>query len=264
MYKVRPLKRTTSNQFLANPFPQLSVKTSQMALHRLISADDLSVVFQPILRLSTMKVFAYEALVRCRVEAYRNPMVLFERAAADGCTGRLGRMIREIAVPLCEGIPVFLNIHPVELEERWLVRPDDPMFSHDTDVYLELTEAVPMNQFELCKSVLADARSRTQVHLVIDDLGAGYSNLKYISDLKPKIVKLDRALIAGASRSSRQEQLIDGIVKMCNALGAEVVAEGIETEEELSVAKKAGVQFVQGYLFARPGFPLPLRDQVER
>jgi len=211
-----------------------------------------------------MKVFAYEALVRCRVESYRNPMVLFERAATDGCAGRLGRMIREIAVPLCEGYPLFLNVHPIELEEHWLVRPDDPIFFHDTDVFLELTEAVPMIQFELCKRVLADARSRTQVHLAIDDLGAGYSNLKYISDLKPKIVKLDRALIAGATQGSRQEKLIDGIVKLCNALGAEVVAEGIETEEEKSVARNSGVQYVQGYLFARPGFPLPLRDQVGR
>ena len=52
-------------------------------------------------------------------------------------------MIREIAVPLASGLPLFLNVHPHELEEPWLVRPDDPIYSHDADVYLEITESVP-------------------------------------------------------------------------------------------------------------------------
>ena len=53
------------------------------------------------------------------------------------CVGRLGRTIRTVAVPLCTGVPVFLNVHPVELSERWLVRPDDPMYAHDEPVFLE-------------------------------------------------------------------------------------------------------------------------------
>ena len=233
------------------------------SLDDLIMPSDLNVVFQPILRVATMKVFAYEALVRCKVDAYRNPMVLFEHAVSNGCTGQLGRAIRELAMPLCEGVPLFVNIHPAELEERWLVRTDDPIFSHDRAIYLEITEAVPMAQFDLCQSVLRETRSRADIRLVVDDLGAGYSNLKYIADLHPAVVKIDRALIAGTKPGSRHEKLIAGIVSMCKLLDATVVAEGIETEEELEVARNAGVQFVQGYLFARPGFPLPLRDQVE-
>lgn len=253
-----------SNQFEVSPFSgTFDPKGSSGALQRIIGAGDLSVVFQPILRVATMKVYAYEALVRCRVEAYKNPMKLFERAAEDRCTGRLGRAIREIAVPLCEGKRLFINVHPNELEERWLMQPDDPMYAHDHTTFLEVTEAVPMAQFDLCQRVLADARSRADVRLVVDDLGAGYSNLKYIVDLQPAVVKLDRALIAGTTRGSRDEKLIAGIVDMCRSLDASVVAEGIETVAELEVAKAAGVEFVQGYLFARPGFPLPLADRVE-
>ncbi|MFO0678664.1 MAG: EAL domain-containing protein [Polyangiaceae bacterium] len=230
---------------------------------QLVDFEDLSVVFQPIVRLRTMRVFAYEALVRCRIPAYKNPMVLFDRAVAEGCTGELGRMIREIAVPLCERIPLFVNVHPVELEEQWLVRPDDAIFGHDTTIFVEITEAVPMAKFDLCQRVLAEMRSRADVRLVVDDLGAGYSNLKYIADLKPSVVKLDRGLIAGTKRGSRHERLISGIVKMCNDLDATIVVEGIETEEELAVAEAAGAEFVQGYLFARPDFPLPLRERLE-
>jgi hypothetical protein len=67
-----------------------------------------------------------EALVRCRVACF-TPPGLFERALAERSTGRLGRAIREIAVPLCSGVPLFLNLRPSELEEGWLVRTDDPI-----------------------------------------------------------------------------------------------------------------------------------------
>ena len=77
--------------------------TSHYALDRLVSPEDLSVVFQPIVNMTDGELFAHEALVRCSVPAYKNPLVLFERALEVGCAGRLGRMIREIAVPLSAG-----------------------------------------------------------------------------------------------------------------------------------------------------------------
>ena len=151
----------------------------------LVTPKDLSTVFQPIVHLGTGELFAYETLVRCGVPGFA-PITLFERAAAEHSAGRLGRMIREIAVPLSAGTPVFFNLHPTELAERWLVRPDDPIFSHDHDIYLEITESVPLTHFDLCMSVLREVCTRSGAHLVIDDLGAGYSNLKLIADLEPQ------------------------------------------------------------------------------
>lgn len=223
----------------------------------MVEPGDLSVVFQPIVDLSDGSLFAYEALVRCKVPRFAYPPALFEHAVQSGCTGRLGRMIREIAVPLCEGLPVFLNVHPRELEEGWLVRPDDPVFQHDHDVFLEITEAVPMTHFDLCWNVLKELRSRGGVHLVVDDLGAGYSNLKCIADLEPKVVKLDRGLIAGLDRNTRQQRLVGSVVQLCKDLGALVVAEGIETDGEFAALCDSGAHLGQGYLFARPSFPIP-------
>ena len=232
-------------------------RDSLFALKGLVSPADLSVVFQPIVSLEDGRLFAYEALVRCRVAALSNPQTLFERAVATGCAGRLGRMIREIAVPICSGKPLFLNVHPQELQESWLVRPDDPIFLHDHTVYLEITESVPLTHFALCMSVLEDVRARGGVQLVVDDLGAGYSNLKRIADLKPKVVKLDRGLIAGLEHSARQQQLVSGVVRLCNDLEATVVAEGIETTDELKAIRCTGAHYGQGYLFARPAYPMP-------
>jgi EAL domain-containing protein (putative c-di-GMP-specific phosphodiesterase class I) len=223
----------------------------------LVRSEDLSVVFQPIVSADTGRVFACEALVRCSVPEFKNPEHLFREAVKAGCTGRLGRMIREVATGLCRDMPVFLNVHPVELQEPWLVRPDDPIYSHSSDVYLEITESVPFEHFEICSDVLREIRWRAGVHLVVDDLGAGYSNLKRISDLEPRIVKLDRELIRNMDRNSRQQRLVTGVVRLCQDMGASVVAEGVETQDEFSAVRDTGVQYVQGYFLARPAFPIP-------
>src|SRR6187402_869401 len=254
----RPVPRSNrlsdAPQAMPAPGPR---RASHTAMERLVSADDLSVVFQPIVNMADGELFAHEALVRCSVPALKNPLVLFERALELGCAGRLGRMIREIAVPLSSGRPLFLNIHPQELHEAWIVRPDDPLFGHDHVLYLEVTEAMPLTEHKLCMNVLKELRSRCHVELVVDDLGAGYSNLKRIIDLEPKIVKLDRELIIDLDLNPRQQKLVAGIVRMCEDLDAAVVAEGIETEREYEVLRDIGVHYGQGYLFARPAYPMP-------
>jgi EAL domain-containing protein (putative c-di-GMP-specific phosphodiesterase class I) len=222
----------------------------------LVTPSDLSTVFQPIVALDGGEVMAYEALVRCSVHQL-SPAGLFEQAAADRSAGRLGRMVREIAVPLCSGTPLFVNLHPSELEEGWLVRPDDPIFSHDDDIYLEITESAPLTHFDLCASVLREVCGRVGVHLVIDDLGAGYSNLKLIAELQPRVVKLDRNLIQDLDRKPRQQKLVAIVVHLCHELGALVVAEGIETNGEYEAVRDSGAQYGQGYLFARPSYPIP-------
>jgi len=218
--------------------------------------DDYSTVFQPIVRLADGALFGYEALVRCPSPTL-SPTGLFAQAAAMRSAGRLGRMIREVAVSLCRGIPLFVNLHASELEEGWLVRPDDPIFGHDDDIYIEISESVPMTHSDLCASVLSLARSRTGVYLVVDDFGAGYSNLELISDLAPKLVKLDRKLVENLSVSHRKRKLVTMVVRLCQELGAEVVAEGIETYDELSAVRDSGAQYGQGFLLGRPGFPKP-------
>lgn len=230
---------------------------SLLALMSFVQPGDLSVVFQPIIELVGGKLFSYEALVRCSLPEFRAPPKLFDRAVEHHCTGRLGRMIREIGVPLASGIPLFVNIHPRELAEGWLVRPDDPIFLHDDAIYLEVTESVPLTHYDLCMGVLKEVCTRGGVYLVVDDFGAGYSNIKRIADLEPKVVKLDRQLVVGIEKNRRQRELVTAVVDLCRRLDAKVVAEGVETIDEYMALIDTGAEYGQGYLFARPGFPLP-------
>lgn len=233
------------------------MRDSFFSFRQLVSPEELTVVFQPIVSMEDGRLFAHEALVRCSRPDLANPLVLFERAVEAGCVGRLGRMIRDIAVPLSGKTPVFVNVHPQELQEGWLVRPDDPIYSHDAEIFLEVTESVPLSHYALCLSVLREVRARGGIQLVVDDLGAGYSNLRRIADLEPQVVKLDRGLIMGIDQSPRQQQLVSSVVRLCIDLRAMVVAEGIETEDELSALRDTGAHYGQGYLFARPAYPMP-------
>ncbi len=230
--------------------------TTLSALPGVLSRGELQVVFQPIVSLDTMRPYAYEALVRSNSPHWAGPPKLFEEAIKSQCVGALGCAIRELAVQGCPDWPLFLNVHPNEFDESWLVQPDDPLFSHAESVYLEVTESVPLTHFAYCHSVLREIRSKG-INIAVDDLGAGYSNLKYISDLHPEVVKLDRTLVANLGADRRLQILVTHIVRLCNDLGARVVAEGIEEESEMNVVRDVGAHYGQGYYLARPAFPPP-------
>jgi EAL domain-containing protein (putative c-di-GMP-specific phosphodiesterase class I) len=222
----------------------------------LIVTRQLRVAFQPIVDLQLRRVLAHEALVRTRSPAFRTPREMFVAAVRSGCCGELGRAIREATLETAPDQPLFLNVHPEELHEGWLLDFDDPIYRHPAEVYLEITEAAPLSHFRQCREVLQEIRERG-IRLVIDDLGAGYSNLRYIADLHPALVKLDRALITGLGQNRRMQRLVSSIVALCENLGAEVVAEGVETVDELLAARDAGVRYVQGFLLARPQASAP-------
>ena len=222
---------------------------------RSLRSEELDVVFQPVVDLRSGKAMGEEALVRCRRPAWQDPLRLFEEAKAEGFCGRLGRMIREVAFARRAQSALFVNLHPDELCSRWLVRPDDPIHLHPHPTYLEVTESAAMMHFELCKHVLHELRARSGCRIVVDDLGSGYSNWIRLLELEPELVKIDRSLVHELDRVPRKRILCRNVIRLCHELGAKVVAEGIEREEELAAIVDIGADYGQGYLLARPSFP---------
>ncbi|MES1178598.1 MAG: EAL domain-containing protein [Myxococcales bacterium] len=224
---------------------------------RSITTSDINMVFQPIVDIATGQLFAHEALVRCKLPQYASPPLLFAAAEREHACGPLGRVIRQQTFERCQDTALFVNVHPEELSQRWLVRPDDPIYFHEREVYLEITESAAFTHYDLCMNVLKDVCARAGVHLVVDDYGAGHSNLARILDLNPKVVKLDGALIRGIDKDPRRQIMVRHMVALCIDLGAKVVAECIETVEELKAVADQGVHLAQGYVLARPAFPVP-------
>ena len=219
---------------------------------RSIRECDVSVVFQPIIDLKRRRIFAHEALARCRLPDFESPAELFIRAEQEQACGRLGRIIRNVLFERCAQHPVFVNVHPQEVSQRWLVQPTDPLVLHDAPVFIEVTEAAAFECFELSLDVLNELRSRCGARVVVDDFGAGHSDLSRVLALKPDLVKLDITLVRDIDRHPEQQAYVEHIIRVCHRLGARFVAEGIERLEELRCVMVAGADLGQGFLLGRP------------
>jgi EAL domain-containing protein (putative c-di-GMP-specific phosphodiesterase class I) len=114
------------------------------------------------------------------------------------------------------------------------------------------TEQIP-DMENLCK-ILEYYRNRG-VGTAIDDMGAGYSGLDYITELKPNFVKLDREFMLKAEATSEGRIAMDSMIKASHANQAKVIAEGIETPAQMQMCMDAGVDLLQGFLFAKPACP---------
>jgi EAL domain-containing protein (putative c-di-GMP-specific phosphodiesterase class I) len=240
---------------MSRPPETAIAEVKKAALARAICGE-VEVAFQPIADLQAKRVFGYEALARPLSKEFIGPADLFHTAASLGWVGELGCTFRKLAIQHCPDFPLFFNIYPNEFDEGYLVRPDDPIFRHRAPVYLEILEGTPVSHFQQCHGVLMELRGRGCL-LAIDNLGKGYSNLKYIFELSPAIIKLDRELVTGVRHDTPRYNLLRGITRLCQDVGAKVVVQGVETIGELAVAQSVGAEYAQGYLIARPACPPP-------
>ena len=215
-----------------------------------------TMVYQPVVNLQTGRILAYEALARTTTPHFPGILSLFDALGDCGMAGQLGRVLRRVTTKNC-AYPLSINVVPHEFAEGWLVRPDDAIFSHRQAVILELTESVPLEFFDRCFDMVEEVRRRG-LRIAIDDFGAGYSNLKYISDLRPDLVKLDRKLLVGVKPGNRVFKLLRSIVTLVHEMEAKVVAEGIETAVEFRAVRECGADYGQGYFLAVPAAPPPM------
>jgi EAL domain-containing protein (putative c-di-GMP-specific phosphodiesterase class I) len=119
---------------------------------------------------------------------------------------------------------------------------------------LEITESVVMEQTHATIATLGELK-KLGLHLAIDDFGTGYSSLGYLQRFRLDYLKVDRSFVEGLGHDREQTAIVDAIVKMAQALGLRVIAEGVETEAQVETLRALGCDMVQGFLFARPQPP---------
>jgi EAL domain-containing protein (putative c-di-GMP-specific phosphodiesterase class I) len=214
-----------------------------------IPVEALAAYFAPVVVLRSGKTFGFEAIAHCSAEGLTDREELFARAAFEKRVGELGRMVRSIAFNECPSIPVFVSVHPHELKESWLIRPDDPICSHDAEVFIQVAQA---SLSPMCMHVLSEVSSRSGISLVLDDLGGPASTLRQLVELAPAFVKLDPELVREIDRSPRKRTTVAGIVRLCAELSVQTIAKGVNTEAELRTLLECGVNYGEGGLLGSP------------
>ncbi len=212
-------------------------------------------VYQPIFDIRRKKVFAYEALMRSREPEMQNPMAILDAARRLDRFPELGRRVRSLIETSLATAPsdalLFVNLHASDLVDPTLYSADGPLVRTASRIVLEITER---SSLETIKEPRQRARELRALgfRLAIDDLGAGYAGLTSFALLEPEIVKLDMTLVRGVDKSSVKRHLIESMVALSRSLNMQVVAEGIETPEELVAVRELGCDYGQGFGLGRP------------
>jgi EAL domain-containing protein (putative c-di-GMP-specific phosphodiesterase class I) len=221
-----------------------------------------SMAFQPIIDADRGRVYAYEALVRG--PDGQSAASILEQVTPENMY-RFDQSCRVKAITLA---------HRLHLEETGALLSINFMpgavYSPSACIQLTVKTALsvgfPVKQlmFEITESEeirdighlagIAEEYRRLGFKVALDDFGAGYSGLNVLVDLPVDVVKLDMQLIRGIERRERALTIVKTMAEVCRAFGSEMVAEGVETLQEFSALRECGVNLMQGYLFAKPGF----------
>ena len=173
----------------------------------------------------------------------------------------LGRRIRGRAPePLTDdGMTLFVNLHPRDLDDDELAAPDSPLARIAHRVVLEITERTSIEAIRDVGPRVAALRERG-FRIAIDDLGAGYAGLTSFALLEPDIVKIDMSLVRNVDTMVVKQRLVGSITSLCRDMGILVVGEGVETRAERDTLLHLGCDLFQGYAIARPGRAFPLHE----
>lgn len=219
----------------------------------------LRMVYQPIVRWSTRTVHAYEALLRTDERTLRDPQALFDAAARLGRVPEIGRAVRgEVARMLRAKrppAPVFVNLHPLDLQDEDLLAATAPLSAVAGGVVLEVTEQMSLGDASV-ESNLAALRN-LGFGLAVDDLGAGHASFASLTRIDPDVVKIDMSMTRQIDQATSKQTMVSALIAMCRDLGIQAVAEGVETEAERDTLARLGCDLMQGYLFARPAAAFP-------
>lgn len=217
-----------------------------------------AVVYQPVFALDSLRVVGYEALCRFDLEPRRSPDLWFGEAWALGLGFELETSVVAAAIKQFAGDgstgELAVNFSPETLTdgrfERW---------SHTAGgldgLVIEVTEHAMVEDYDALNRSVAAARA-AGARIAIDDAGAGYSSLRHILMLRPDFVKLDGSLVTGIQDDPAKRAVAAGLISSAAELGASVIAEAIETSDELGCVIRLGAAYGQGYHLGRPG-PLP-------
>lgn len=211
--------------------------------------------YQPVYNVSGT-VVGYEALVRPGTSAFEDADALFREVSAQGRMREFGRLLRTNAIREWRDSParnrdLYLNVHPEELADPDFFSESSPLWEHRAQLVLEISESADFAAMGNSNDVM-NRLIETGIRFTLDQLGAGRTMLDFLVEFKPAFTKLDRSLVTGIHQSHKQQEVVKNICDLCASLGIEVIAAGLERQEDAKVIGELGVTYLQGYLFGAP------------
>ncbi|MFQ6371572.1 GGDEF domain-containing protein [Shewanella sp. YIC-542] len=239
----------------------MSTDQKALLLQQLLQDANIAIHFQPIIHIETNRMYGYEALSRGPEHSLLySPIELFSTAERLGRLSELETLCRAQALQQFQKqqLPgkLFINISPMALldprhPKGHTLRLAQQLGLSPSSIVIELSEQYPAEDIDLLKSCL-DYYRHQGFQIALDDLGAGYSGLRLWSELAPDYVKIDRHFIERIHEFPVKQEFVRSIVTLCQSLTCQVIAEGIETEAELAVLQRFGIQLYQGFLLGKP------------
>lgn len=239
-------------------------------LNKIIAAEELQVLFQPIVDANQQAIYGYEALIRGpKTSPLHSPLRLFDVATQAGLLVELDLLCRRLAIYRFAELELpgllFLNVMPLTIVERDFREGLTLGFIQEVGlpaerVVIELTEHVPIHDYGLMRQAVAHYRDMG-FQVALDDLGAGHSSLRHWSELRPDFVKLDRHFISGIDQEPAKREFLRSILDVARSLDCQLIAEGIETAAEHLCLWELdrGLALLQGFYFARPSPEPPMQ-----
>ncbi|MEB3337935.1 MAG: EAL domain-containing protein [Leptolyngbyaceae bacterium] len=256
-----PLVFTTTMQTEAIARLQLDTDLRQ-ALKR----QEFQLYYQPIVSLANHQIIGLEALVRWqnKLQGVISPAEFIALAETTRLIIPLGNWVLREACRQLQiwqrmfanpALFVSVNVSPIQLAQPdFLDQVDQALQEHNlapSSLKLEITEGAVMENTRWVTEKLEQLKAR-QIQLCIDDFGTGYSSLSYLHSFPFDTLKIDRCFITCLSKDDNSLEIVRTIIMLAQTLGMDLVAEGIETGEQLAHLKTLPCQYGQGYLFSKP------------
>lgn len=236
-------------------------------LRRALDKDQISVFYQPIVELSTGKIIAFEALARWLHPGmgWISPVDFIPIAEETGLILDIGLFIMESALkqtrdwqtldPRLDKLMVSVNLSTRQLSQPELYENTMQIIQSTNFpvelLRLEVTESLLINNFDAARELL-QRYSEAGIKILLDDFGTGYSSLSYLHQFPINVLKVDRSFVSAMDKRNENMAIIKTIKTLASSLNMEVVAEGIETIEQLSILKEMQFEYGQGYYYSRP------------
>jgi EAL domain-containing protein (putative c-di-GMP-specific phosphodiesterase class I) len=226
----------------------------QQEISDIIKSKRYQILYQPIIEYPTKNIIGFEALTRFqRNNISGDTEEVFKIASAAGMAPQLELEIIQSAYeqfePASDDQFLSVNLSPKTVES-------DAFFTafptwHEHALVLELTEHDAVENYASFNKKI-DNLTGSGAKLAIDDAGSGYASFKHVVELNPEIIKIDASTIRGVNKNKNKQGLIKAFVAYGDFTGTKIIAEGVESEEELDMLLALGVKLFQGYFFSQP------------